>query len=267
MHYRKIISFKNELSQTKHFIKSVAVAGVGGAPGDPEDEQRGSHALKNGEGTEGVYMINTTYIDHNYMDVLGIDMKLVSPNDQENSIIVNEALVYALGLKDPLSQTIKWGGRERSVIGVVGDIHSKSLYNPVEPKFFVPHQKRILNVFVRVNDTGAENIAENKRAWRLHFPDESFRYSFLDDRLRKQYTQEKAVTNILTYLPVLTVLISTFGMFGLSLPSAYQRKRESVSEKLWERNSKTLHCSFRKNTCCSKTWAQIFLKPSKEVNC
>lgn len=231
VHYRKIISFKNELSQTNHFIKSIAVAGDGGAPGDPEDEQRGSHALKNGEGTEGVYMINTTYIDHNYMDVLGIHMKLGrnyndSPNDQKNSIIVNEALVNALGWKDPLSQTIKWGGRERSVIGVVGDIHYKSLYNPVEAQFFVPHQKRIVNVFIRLDDMARENIDEIKRAWKLHFPDELFRYSFLDDTLEKQYTQEKAVTNILTYFSVLTIIISIFAMVGLSLLSAYQRRRE-----------------------------------------
>jgi putative ABC transport system permease protein len=69
-------------------------------------------------------------------------------------------------------------------------------------------------------------MKEIQRAWNEYFPQEPFRYSFLDDTLEKQYTQEKAVTNILTYFSVLTILISTFGLFGLSLLSAYQRKRE-----------------------------------------
>ncbi|HEY0741933.1 MAG TPA: ABC transporter permease [Chryseosolibacter sp.] len=231
VHYQKIISFRNEVSQMHDLIESIAIAGDGGTPGDPEDEQRGSHALKNGDGKEAVYMINTTYIDHTYMDVLGIQMKLGrnyndSPNDKENSIIINQALVNILGWKDPLSQTIRWGSRERNVIGVVGDIHYKSLYNPVEPQFFVPHQKRIVNVFIRLHGAGSENIEKIQRTWSAYFPDEPFRYSFLDDTLEKQYRQEKTATNILTYFSILTILISIFGMFGLSLLSAYQRKRE-----------------------------------------
>lgn len=250
LRYQAIVSFRNELSLNNRIVKSLSLVGDGGMPGDPEDEHRGSQTLRNGEGKEEVRMINNTFMDEFYIDALGIEIKLGrnyngSENDKENSIIVNEALVKAMGWKDPLSQTILWG-KERTVIGVVGDIHYKSLYNPVQPQYFVPHKYRIVNVFVRLNASGSEAINEIQQVWSKHFADEPFRYRFLDDTLNKQYKQEQTAMSILTYFSGLTIIISIFGMFGLSLLSAVQRKKEIGIRKVIGADFKDIALLFSK---------------------
>lgn len=143
----------------------------------------------------------------------------------ERASIVNDALVKALGWTDPLSQTVKWGG-DRRVIGVVGDIHYKSLYNPVQPQIFVPHNYRIVNVLVALKPEAYRSMNELKAVWVKYFPNEPFVYRYLDHTLQEQYKQEATVVMIASYFSVLTILISLLGILGLSLLDAYQRKKE-----------------------------------------
>jgi putative ABC transport system permease protein len=251
-YYNAITAFKNELTQNNRLTKAVSIIGVGGMPGDPEDEQRGSQEVTNGEGKKEVRMINITYVDENYIDVLDIKLKegrnyeAGSISDRENAIIVNEALAQAMRWKDPLSQTIRWREKDRKVIGVVGNIHYKSLYNPVQPQFFVPHQNQIINVIARLNSSDQKAISEIQQLWSKHFPGELFRYRFVDETIGKQYAQDQTVIKILTYFSIFTIAISLFGTFGLSLLSAYQRRKEIGIRKVIGANFKDITLLFCK---------------------
>lgn len=50
-----------------------------------------------------------------------------------NSIVLNEKAVAAMGLKDPIGQTVQWWGQQRQIIGVVEDFHIQSLYENIKP--------------------------------------------------------------------------------------------------------------------------------------
>ncbi len=224
-------AFKEELLTHQHLVERASIVGDGGMPGDVHDEKRGSITLTNGHGKDEVRMINITHVDPEYFSVMGIEMKngrtyeSGSESDQQRSIIVNDALAKALGWTDPLSQTVKWGG-DRRVIGVVGDIHYKSLYNPVQPQIFVPHNYRIVNVLVRLRPEAYNRMNELKSVWVKYFPNEPFVYRYLDHTLQEQYKQEDTIVMIASYFSVLTIVISLLGIFGLSLLDAYQRKKE-----------------------------------------
>ena len=48
------------------------------------------------------------------------------------AMILNEAAVAYMGLEDPVGKTVKMYGREYSIIGVVENMVSQSLYSPVK---------------------------------------------------------------------------------------------------------------------------------------
>ena len=237
-YYQLISAFRNDLVARTTLVRDVTIAGDGGLPGDPDDEQRGTLALTNGSGIEEVRMVNYTYIDPDYFSVLGVQIKSGrayengSLNDEQNAIMVNEALVEAMQWQDPLAQKIKWGDGERQVIGVVGNIYYKSLYNPVQAQVFVPQQHRIVNVLIALKTSGQDSVDELRKLWQKHFPDQPFVYRYLDDTLNEQYKQERTAATISTYFSVLTIAISILGIFGLSLLTAYQRKREIGIRKI-----------------------------------
>ena len=118
------------------------------------------------------------------------------------------------------------------MIGVVGDIHYKSLYNPVQPQIFVPHNYRIVNVLIALKPGAYQRINELKAVWLKYFPDEPFVNRYLDHTLQEQYNQEDTVVMIASYFSVLTIIISLLGICGLSLLEAYQRRKEIGIRKI-----------------------------------
>lgn len=236
--YQAVTAFKEDLLQHGSLVEGVSIVGDGALPGDPDDEKRGSLELTNGEGKPEVRMINYTLIDTDYFSVLKIAIKKGrsyekgSPTDLKNSVLVNEALVQALGWEDPLAQTIKFSDHDCRVIGVVDNIHYKSLYNPVQPQMYVPHDNRIVHVLVALKRDAPDQTAQLQMLWQKHFPAEPFVYRYLDDTLQQQYKQEQTVAKISSYFSVLTIVISVLGLVGLSLLSAYQRRKEIGIRKI-----------------------------------
>jgi putative ABC transport system permease protein len=112
------------------------------------------------------------------------------------------------------------------VIGVVGNIHYKSLHNPVQPQVFVPHEQRLVNVLIALKTNAKDEVNQLQAVWRKDFPDEPFIYRYLDETIHEQYRQEQTVARISAYFSILTIFISVLGMCGLSLLTAYQRRRE-----------------------------------------
>ncbi len=235
-HFNSIKALKEEISN-QPFVHSAALAGWGGLPGDSEDEQRGSLTLKN-EGKDEIRMVNNSYIDEDYLNTLQVEFsegrnyEKGSVNDLKNSIIVNEALVQMMRWKDPLAQKIKWGGTERNIIGVVKNIHYRPLYNPVQAQIFVPHQNQIGSIIIGIKPGAEVDVELLRKLWNKFLPDDPFDVRYIDEGLNKQYSQEQTVAKILTYFSVLTILISTLGLFGLSLLSIYQRRKEVGIRKI-----------------------------------
>ena len=53
-----------------------------------------------------------------------------------SAMIMNEAAVKLMGVKDPVGMTIKWDTTPNHVIGVIKDMVMESPYEPVKPTFF-----------------------------------------------------------------------------------------------------------------------------------
>ena len=71
-----------------------------------------------------------------------------------------------------------------------------------------------------------ESIAFIQSAWKKIFPDHPFEYQFLDDHFKDVYRTDAQITQMVSILAFLAILISCLGLFGLASYSAERRIKE-----------------------------------------
>ena len=50
-----------------------------------------------------------------------------------NGVILNEAAVKRMGLKNPVGEMLKWNDKPMIVVGVIPDIQMESPFRPISP--------------------------------------------------------------------------------------------------------------------------------------
>jgi putative ABC transport system permease protein len=149
-------------------------------------------------------------------------------NDSSN-IILNEAAIRLMRLKDPVGKTIRYNDQPRQIIGIVKDFHFESLHEPVKPCFiFLVGQNNPWNkIMVRIKGgEQAKTIAAVQHLYESFNPGFPFDFNFLDDAYEKQYLTETRVAVLSRYFAGLAILISCLGLFGLAAFTAQKRQRE-----------------------------------------
>ena len=163
-----------------------------------------------------------------------LDMKLVTgreynrdfPTDAKESILVNEALVKKLGIEDPIGKTLKRGTRSQTIIGVVRDFHFRSLHHKIEPAI-LPLSTGHWSLWVRIHPENVPGtIAFIKEKWAEVAPNQTFRFSFIDEDLDKQYKKEERWNLMIQYATGFAIFIATLGAFGLAALATTRRTKE-----------------------------------------
>ena len=139
----------------------------------------------------------------------------VIPSDSQ-AVIVNRAFVKRMGWKNPLQQTITNGGKGTPVIGVVEDFNFESVKQDVGP--LVLHLGSWSTIVaVKANTADIPGlIAGINSVWKSFSPQQTLRYTFLDERFAKMYADVQRTGNIFTSLATLAVIIACLGLFALS---------------------------------------------------
>ncbi len=182
----------------------------------------------------------TTYFEgffgsYNFIETMGMHMAAGRPfeknfGDETNKVVLNEAAIRAMHLKDPVGKNIKIGGGSLQIIGVVKDFHYESLHETVTPSFIVlatsggnPWYK--LMVRIKGGDQKG-TIAAVQHLYESFNPGFPFAYNFLDDAYQKQYETETRISVLSKYFSGLAIIISCLGLFGLVAFTAQTRQKE-----------------------------------------
>lgn len=149
--------------------------------------------------------------------------------NEDSTIILNEAAVKMMHLKNPVGKTIKYFDQNRQIIGVVKDFHFESLHEPVKPCFIILEKAGNVwdKIMVRIKGTDhAKTIAAISHLYESYNPGFPFDYNFLDESYQKQYLTETRVGILSKYFAGLAILISCLGLFGLAAFTAQKRQKE-----------------------------------------
>lgn len=144
------------------------------------------------------------------------------------SIIINEAAVKQLGIKNPVGKQLKYPALQGTVIGVIKDFNGLSLHHAVTPiAISASSNSNRGYVFIRINPGNTERtLAYIKKQWQSFYPKTLFEISFVDDSMRKLYTTEKRLAGLFSAFAFLGILIACMGLFGLVTFLAEQRTKE-----------------------------------------
>jgi hypothetical protein len=145
--------------------------------------------------------------------------------DSAEAIIVNEAAVKAMGLKEPIGKRLSYRNRNGRIIGVVKDFHHSSLHSRIEPVALnIGHRYRVC-LKIR-EDNISETISFVQNIWKRIAPDYPLKYSFFDESIERFYKSERKIGVIFTYFTLLAIIIASLGLFGLTSYVTEQRTRE-----------------------------------------
>jgi len=191
---------------------------------------------KNGKEIES--SVEVKQADTNYFDLY--KMKLLAgrnlqQSDTTKEYVINETYARILGYKDPagiIGQMLNRGDRKIPIVGVLADIHTKSLHSPIQPVAFSSEAKEhyIFHIALPPRGENTDNwkktIAGIGSAWKEIYPEEEFKYEFLDESIAKFYKKEQDTANLLNWSTGLAIFISCLGLLGLVIYTTTQRTKE-----------------------------------------
>jgi len=173
--------------------------------------------------------ITTTY---DYVKTMGI--KMVAGRDfsrdfaDSNGVVLNQAAVKRMGLKNPVGEMLKWNDKPMVVLGVIPDIQMESPYRAISPLTILFNKGWVSFLDIRINPNVAMSkaIALIKPIFDKYNPAYPFEYNFADEEYAKKFDYEQLVGNLAAIVAVLAIFISCLGLFGLASFTAEQRVKE-----------------------------------------
>jgi ABC-type antimicrobial peptide transport system permease subunit len=148
------------------------------------------------------------------------------PSDT-NAIILNEAAIAVMGLKDPLGKNFNLWGKEMKIIGITKDFHFKTLHESVKPFFFRLQPRESDKVLVKLEAGKTQDALQAlQKLYHAFNPEYAFDYAFLDAEYNRQYAAEMRVADLSRYFAILAIVISCLGLLGLTAFTAERRQKE-----------------------------------------
>jgi ABC-type antimicrobial peptide transport system permease subunit len=166
--------------------------------------------------------------------IAGREFGIEFPGDS-NKVLVNEAAVKIMGLKNPVGTVIDYGESKSTIIGVMKDFVAESPYQKVAPMIF----NRIYKdeggvILIRLNE--AQNIstslAQIDALVKAINPDYPVDRRFVSDSFEEKFQNEKLLGTLSNWFGGFAIFISCLGLLGLALFMAEQRKKEISIRKV-----------------------------------
>jgi putative ABC transport system permease protein len=226
---KKTAAFKDELLRIPR-IKTVSVSDFLPISGT---KRNGNTFYRDGKMKEDIGVSAQKWqVDYDYIKTMG--MKVVAGRafsremaSDSSAIIVNQAMVTKMGLKNPLGQMITNGWGHLRIIGVIEDFNFESMKQNIEPLSLVLGNGNASIISVKMSGADAKNtIAAIGAVWKNFSPSQPIRYTFLDESFAQMYSDVQRMGQIFSAFAVLAIIIACLGLFALSAFMAEQRNKE-----------------------------------------
>src|SRR5579859_3749852 len=183
-------------------------------------------------------LMTTLRVDDHYVPTLGMqivkgrNIDLAQFPTDSNAILLNEAAVATLGVKDPLKlilynhddlfKTIAF-----HVVGVVKNFNYNSMHDKIHPLIMVVNTYNWSSMAVRFHTNDVFPLVRQVET-KFHAAKQGlpFSYTFMDNEFDKLYHAEQQTGQIFITFAVFAILIACLGLFGLVTYAAEQRTKE-----------------------------------------
>lgn len=181
------------------------------------------------------WIVSVMSMDENYLEAMGMELaagRNYDPSyssDQQESIIINEAMMESLGWDEAVGENLVFGNNNvtRKVVGVIKDFHFSSMRHKIEPLMIFYNPGPNSTLVVKVNSSDMRGTLDFLEAeWSRTFPNHPFDYQFFDQEFDQIFASDELFANLVNTFTGLSIIISALGLFGLSFFMVEQRKKE-----------------------------------------
>ena len=196
----------------------------------------GGYVTWEGAAPDEKEMISRNYVNYDFIPTYNLKMAYGRNFSKEypadnKACIINETATKVFGWSDPIGKQIYMYGTAIPVIGVVKDFHPFSVHNPI-PTYIMFLNNNVISgsTLLTVRFTGDEQKAKSLVTSEMNniFPNDPFEFKdfgvafYLDEAIEFWQSMKR----MFMFFAVVTLLISTIGLFGLILFTVKRRTKE-----------------------------------------
>jgi putative ABC transport system permease protein len=230
----KLESFKQALL-SEHDVLSVSNSDIipGNLGGDTVYKLEGAS-------TPDSKNIKQLYCDYGFVNTYQMKLKegrffsREHPSDTA-SVVINQATVRSLGIKNPIGKNLMKFGQSGSVmqafkiIGVIDDFNYESLHQEIRPLVMHLFTGGGFGSYVSARIAPAnykKTIDFIDKTWKKFSDNEAFEYDFFDQDWAHLYVNEQVTSKVASIFSVLAIFIACLGLLGLAAFITEQRTKE-----------------------------------------
>ncbi len=188
------------------------------------------------KGKQANQLINFDIVGADYNFVQTHKIKLAqgrnfSPAFRTDStaVLLNEAAVKVMGLKNPIGETIQFWGEPRQVVGVFKNFIWGEVFGRIPPMIVVTKRlpNYIMTLRLSANKPTGEALTGLQQVFKKHnrnFPTTDLH--FIDSAYEAKFRAETIVGKLSMSFALLAIFVACLGLFGLASFTAEQRTKE-----------------------------------------
>lgn len=179
-------------------------------------------------------------VDYDFIETLGLDLvqgrnfSREHALDKEKAIILSEYAVEKFGFEDPVGSVIKVNDTTNyHIIGVVKDLHMRSLKDEITPLVLKFSDKYLWEIAVRHRPGTYKETAEFIEGRTAEFDEEPMSLFSLEENVKYLYREETRLMKTFNTFTLLATFISVLGLFALSLFMIRQKQKAIGIRKIF----------------------------------
>lgn len=236
-----------------------------------EDDNNMFTTLKfDNESKDADFMAISKFADEEYVPTYKLQLvagRNLQPSGPTREFLVNESFVKSLGIKNPKDilnkeVSIMGGLIKCPVVGVLKDFNNRSLRQNLTPLLIATNVTMYRQVSIKISTANiASSMQSIKKIWEESFPDQSYEYRFLDDKVASFYKQESQLAELYKIFAAIAILLSCLGLYGLASFMAAQRVKEVGIRKVLGASTGSIVYLFSKEFIILITIAFVIAAP------
>lgn len=196
-------------------------------------------ALGPGEDDKALYAKDIA-VDEAFIDLYGIEVlygRSFSKDFQDSASVVlslsaAEKLLGPDNLADWIGKTIFYETAPYRLIGILRNTSQESLKINTKPHIYtLTNRDKFYSIKLNTADMSVA-VEQIEAAFNSSFTSSHFEYFFLDTYYDRQYKADRLFGQIFSFFSLLAIVITSLGLFGLSLYNIGQRAREISIRKI-----------------------------------
>ncbi len=231
--YRQLESFRDQLLQIPGIEK------VGFSRQVPGTNFNNNAFFNDEDPEKKTYLLQQAQVSLDFPQALGVHLlegRFFSREYSTDStaVLINEAAVKSLGLKDPVGKNILQPRgpqqfQKLKIIGVMKDFNITSMHKAIDPVCFTVMNRGGGDQYATIRLTGqdiAATIKAIEQKWHTFTTMQPFQYDFFTDTWNNLYSSEMKTGKIFILFSVLAIFIACLGLLGLITYITNKRTRE-----------------------------------------